>query len=140
MVSRYTDRGDAVTLANRVLNFVGREAFELEGGLSVPCTCSIGWAVFPWFEQEAEAVAHTEVLRLADTALYQAKKAGRNQAVGLLPISKEPASDAKAIRGKKGHLAEQLSARTVTTPGPSLHGGVAEGRGPVKVVPVTQEV
>ena len=67
VASRYTDRGDAVTLASRVLNFVGREPFELDGGLSIPCTCSIGWAVFPWFEHAAETVPYGEVLRLADS-------------------------------------------------------------------------
>ena len=140
VASRYTDRGDAATLASRVLNFVGREPFELEDGLSVPCTCSIGWAVFPWFEHEAEAVPYTEVLRLADSALYQAKKAGRNQAVGLLPTCKEPTGDAKTFGGgKHSRLAEQLSARTVTTPGPSQH-GCAEGRGSVRVIPAIQEI
>ena len=113
----------------RVLNFVGREPFELDGGLSIPCTCSIGWAVFPWYENAAEAVPYTEVLRLADSALYQAKKAGRNQAVGLLPTGKEAGCGSEEHGGgKHSRLAEQLSARTVTTPGPSSQGGFAEGR------------
>jgi diguanylate cyclase (GGDEF)-like protein len=141
VASRYTDRGDAVTLASRVLSFVGREPFELEGGLSIPCTCSIGWAVFPWFEHDAEAIPCTEVLRLADSALYQAKKAGRNQAVGLLPKCKEPASDAKNTGGgKHNRLAEQLSARTVTTSGPIQQGNPANGRSPMQAIPVTQEI
>jgi diguanylate cyclase (GGDEF)-like protein len=141
VVSRYTDRGDSATLATRVLNFVGREAFEIEGCVSVPCTCSIGWAVFPWYEDDAEAVPYTDVLRLADEALYQAKKAGRNQAVGLLPTRKEPVSGSKSSSGhKQDRLAEQLAARTVTTPGPVQQGYPAAGRASAKAVPATQGV
>jgi diguanylate cyclase (GGDEF)-like protein len=141
VVSRYTDRGDAATLALRVLNFVGREPFELEGCVSIPCTCSIGWAVFPWYESDAEAIAYTEVLRLADEALYQAKKAGRNQAVGLLPTRKEPASGAKSPSGgKSDRMAEQLAARTVITPGPAQPGDPASGPIPAKAIPATQGI
>jgi diguanylate cyclase (GGDEF)-like protein len=140
VTSRYTDRNDAVTLANRVLSFVGRDPFELEGCVSIPCTCSIGWAVFPWYENDAEAIPYTEVVRLADEALYQAKKAGRNQAVGMLPTRKEPAAGAKSTGGgKNDRLAEQLAARTVTTPGPEQQ-DFAKGLSPTKVIPATLEI
>jgi diguanylate cyclase (GGDEF)-like protein len=136
VASRYTDRGDSATLANRVLNFVGREPFGIEGSFSIPCTCSIGWAVFPWFEDNAEAVPHTEVLRLADSALYQAKKAGRNQAVGLLPTQKEPTSVAKSGGGREHDgVAEQLAARTVTVPGPVQSAEPEKAQRPLQVSP-----
>jgi diguanylate cyclase (GGDEF)-like protein len=135
VASRYTDRGDGATLANRVLNFVGREPFEIEGCVSIPCTCSIGWAVFPWYENDAEAVPYTEVLRLADEALYQAKKAGRDQAVGLLPT--QPAAGTKKMR-KGESLAEQLSARVVRTP--RLPNATGASREPIKAIPATQGV
>jgi diguanylate cyclase (GGDEF)-like protein len=139
VVSRYTDREDSATLAKRVLNFVGRELFELEGCVSIPCTCSIGWAVFPWHESDAEAVQYGEILRLADEALYQAKKAGRNQAVGLLPTGKAPATDAgQTGTSKSDTLTEQLGARTVFTPGPQGH---AEKKlTPRKAIPATQGI
>src|SRR5579863_1557331 len=138
VASRYTNREDAATLANRVLNFVGREPFDIEGCVSIPCTCSIGWAVFPWFELDAGAIPYTEVLRLADAALYQAKKAGRNQAVGLLPTRKEPMPGAKKTSGSEhDRLAEQMSARTVITPGPAQQGD-SEKAQTVKAIPATQ--
>lgn len=140
VASRYTNREDSATLANRVLSFVGQEPFEIEGCVSIPCTCSIGWAVFPWYEDDAESIPCAEVLRLADEALYQAKKAGRNQAVGLLPTCKEPASGTQDSRGgKHDRLAEQLSARTVRTPGPARQDS-AKGLSSVKVTPATQGI
>ncbi|MFZ0285048.1 MAG: GGDEF domain-containing protein [Terriglobales bacterium] len=139
VASRYTNREDSATLANRVLNFVGRDPFELEGCVSIPCTCSIGWAVFPWYEDEAGAIAYTEVLRLADEALYQAKKGGRNQAVGVLPTLKKPASDATAGRSSNpDRLADQLAARTVRTPGPVRPGEPASGHSLARAIPATQ--
>lgn len=141
VISRYTDREDSATLAKRVLSLVGQEPFELEGCVSIPCTCSIGWAVFPWYENAAEAIAYTEVLRLADEALYQAKKAGRNQAVGLLPTLKAPAVGAnKVSQGKHDRLSEQLAARTVTTPGPVRQVDPAEGQSSLRVIPATHEI
>jgi diguanylate cyclase (GGDEF)-like protein len=136
VASRYTNRGDSATLAARVLNFVGRDPFEIEGSASIRCTCSIGWAVFPWFEDQAEAVSHEEVIRLADWALYQAKKAGRNQAVGLLPTRRQPVSDAvETGRIEPDHLAGKLAARTVTIPGPVPQGDSPKEHSPIRVVP-----
>jgi len=119
VASRYTEREEALNLPTRVLHSVGAEAIELEDGISVRCTCSIGWAVFPWFVRAPEAVSYEEVLRLADHALYEAKKAGKNQATGMLPGREEPASAMGAtLGGKHDRFAEHLSAKTVTIAGP----------------------
>ena len=120
VVSRYTDREEAAHLAKRVLNALATEPFEIESCVSLRCTCSIGWAVFPWFIREPARVAYDEVLRLADTALYEAEKAGRNQAVGLLPTREELTSAEDAVpSGKGARLEEQLAARTVQIAGPA---------------------
>jgi diguanylate cyclase (GGDEF)-like protein len=119
VISRYTDRDEASHLAKRVLNAMASEPFEIEGCLNMQCTCSVGWAVFPWYVREPKAVPYDEVLRLADSALYDAKKGGRNQAVGLLPTREEPATVSEAtLAGKGGRLQEQLFARTMNVPGP----------------------
>lgn len=51
-------------------------------------TCSIGWAAFPWLENDLEAVNYERVLKFADRALYRAKKAGKDQAIGMIPSGK----------------------------------------------------
>jgi diguanylate cyclase (GGDEF)-like protein len=82
VVSRHSNRDEAETLAVRVLDSVGKESFRLTCGQSIHRTCSIGWAVFPWFPAQPEAMDYQEILRLADNALYEAKHEGRNRAIG----------------------------------------------------------
>jgi diguanylate cyclase (GGDEF)-like protein len=86
VVSRFCERKEAATLAARVLSAVAGEPFKVKGaGLSLHRTVSIGWAAFPWNIASPVDVSYEEVLALADRALYKAKNAGRNQAIGALP-------------------------------------------------------
>jgi diguanylate cyclase (GGDEF)-like protein len=118
VVSRYTDRNDCAILAARVLKFVGGQPFDLGDGAKVDCTCSIGWAVFPWYVRGPETVAYGDILRLTDCALYEAKKAGKNQAVGMLPSCEDPL-DSRNMTRTTENLAEQLATRSVRTLGPA---------------------
>jgi len=114
VLSRYTDRTDSESLAARVLGALGDEPFRLNCGASIRITCSIGWAVFPWFVHEPDAVPYEEVLRLADSALYEAKKAGRNRGVGMLPTPEHHKIKAGELGTREARLAEQLSAQMIT--------------------------
>jgi diguanylate cyclase (GGDEF)-like protein len=90
ILSRYTDRREAKTLSARVLAAVGNTPFVLASPNETICrTCSIGWAAFPWLPNHPEVVDYERVLNLADRALREAKKAGKNRAVGLLPAGDE---------------------------------------------------
>jgi len=84
VVSRCTDRKQAGILANRILNAFRAKPFQIDAE-QTPQTCSIGWAAFPWFEDDVRAMNYEGVLKYADRALYRAKKAGKNQAVGMVP-------------------------------------------------------
>ncbi len=87
------DPEQAGRLAERLLAAVGGAPFELDtgsAGTTVARTCSAGWAPFPWLPEEPGALTFEQVLALADAALYAAKRAGRNRAVGVLPLPGAP--------------------------------------------------
>ncbi|MGB8886502.1 MAG: GGDEF domain-containing protein [Candidatus Korobacteraceae bacterium] len=86
IVSRYADRREAEVLALRILLAVGASHIAVQGdGIAVLQTCSIGWAAFPWHPDDPKAVSIEVVLSLADRGAYEAKAAGRNRAIGVLP-------------------------------------------------------
>jgi len=116
VVSRYTNREEAETLASRVLHSVGTEPFRLKNGRGIRRTCSLGWAAFPWFTTAPDKVDYREVLRLADHALYQAKNAGRNRAIGLLADTDPAAATRRYALDQDAH--PELPTRTLITFGP----------------------
>jgi len=114
ILSRYTDRREAETLASRVLAAVGSSPFTLAcSGESVHRTCSIGWAAFPWKLSDAAAIHYEDVLSLADRALNQAKHSGKNRSVGLID-GNGPLPEAQRGRVPVDHY----SVCTFTTVGP----------------------
>jgi len=128
VVSRYTNRDEAGTLAARVLEAIGSEVFTVSGGKQIRRTCSIGWSVFPWFVHVPEIVRYDKVLQLADAALYEAKKSGRNQAIGMLPSDDHlPGS---LDLGSGGSLTETLRTKTVHTQGPTIPVAADAGTSP----------
>jgi diguanylate cyclase (GGDEF)-like protein len=88
IVSRYTDRREAELLAQRVLAAVADTPFALNRpDETISRTCSLGWAAFPWFADDPRAIGYDEVLTLADRGLNQAKQAGKNRAIGMMPAT-----------------------------------------------------
>jgi diguanylate cyclase (GGDEF)-like protein len=85
IVSRSADRRKADTLALRVMQAVRGEPFAVNSSQRIRRTCSIGWAAFPWSEDDVTAMGYEEVLNRADRALGHAKRAGKDQVVGVNP-------------------------------------------------------
>ncbi len=71
-----TDGEAALRLAERLRRAIAALAFSF-GGNKIPLTLSLGVASFP----ELHIKTASELLLLADEALYEAKKRGRNQAL-----------------------------------------------------------
>jgi diguanylate cyclase (GGDEF)-like protein len=86
VVSRVTDRKQAGVLAERVLEAVREKPFDVGASEQVSLTCSIGWAAFPWLDDDVEAMGYEAILKFADRGLYRAKKAGKDRAIGMTPI------------------------------------------------------
>jgi diguanylate cyclase (GGDEF)-like protein len=123
VVSRFTDRRQAAILADRVLDAFRAKPFAVGEDAVVHQTCSIGWAAFPWIEKDPGAVNYEGVLKYADRGLYRAKKAGKDQAVGMSPSreslnpEEEPFLDPLQTRKPKSHPAEQPAIPIIETLG-----------------------
>ncbi len=85
VVCRDAQRGDAERLARRILETIGKQAYDAGGGREARLTCSIGWAAFPWLTVNASSRSYEEVLTIVDRARHRAKEEGKNRAVGALP-------------------------------------------------------
>ncbi|MBZ5680935.1 MAG: GGDEF domain-containing protein [Acidobacteriia bacterium] len=116
IVSRYTDRRDATILAARVLAAVADTPFVLyQPDETIYRTCSIGWAAFPWLPKDPEAIDYDEVLSLADQGLRQAKRSGKNRAVGMVPAARTTPNSATPDTPRSN----QLPADALAVAGPS---------------------
>jgi diguanylate cyclase (GGDEF)-like protein len=72
-----TDKESAAVLAQRLCEVVARTPFPgYPGGPPVRCTVSIGVASYP-----EDALTVSDLIAAADTALYRAKRFGKNRVV-----------------------------------------------------------
>ena len=83
LVARATHAGEGAVLAERLRGVVAEQAFDIGDGKSLPVTCSVGFASFPFYAGEPRLANWSEVTRLADQALYVAKEGGRNRWAGI---------------------------------------------------------
>ncbi len=67
---------NASVLAERLRSMVEQAQFQFDGRL-IPVTISIGVAAYPY----ASVQNGTELIGIADEALYEAKRTGRNRVV-----------------------------------------------------------
>ncbi|MBY0234617.1 MAG: diguanylate cyclase, partial [Burkholderiaceae bacterium] len=96
IVARESSRAHAAELAARACAAVAAQPFRLDDGRLLSKTCSLGFACFPLAPGAPTALDWTQVINLADAALYQVKRGGRNGWLGAISCAGEDAAAVKA--------------------------------------------
>ncbi|HEY1089847.1 MAG TPA: GGDEF domain-containing protein, partial [Burkholderiaceae bacterium] len=94
-VARASTRSHAAELAERVRAAIAGTPFVLADGRQTLQTCSIGYACLPLMPGTPRAQGWEAAVELADAALFDAKRAGRNTWVGATRLNNE--QDAAAL-------------------------------------------
>jgi diguanylate cyclase (GGDEF)-like protein len=85
LVARDQNGDRLAELAERVRSSVAQHVFDIGEGRVVRTSCSIGFACYPFFREQLDALSWEQVVSVADRALYVAKASGRNTWVGFHP-------------------------------------------------------
>jgi diguanylate cyclase (GGDEF)-like protein len=83
IIARNSRPGDAAVLSERIRKRVEAAPFAFTDDQRIRLSCSIGFASWPFFKHEPDALGWQEVLGLADRCLYLAKNSGRNAWLGI---------------------------------------------------------
>ena len=84
MIGRFTHRGAASISAERLRRAVESCVLDAGDGRTLQCTCSVGFASYPFLRRDPRALGWEQVIALADDGLYVAKTRGRNQWIGVV--------------------------------------------------------
>ena len=96
VVARATARAHAIELAERARAAIGEVPFELDDGMRLTKTCSVGFSCFPLSPEFPRALTWDAAVRLADACLYAVKKGGRNGWMGVLGVRATSLSELQA--------------------------------------------
>jgi diguanylate cyclase (GGDEF)-like protein len=124
LVARFIDRRQGAALAEKIRAAIAAHAFVLPGGLLLRKTISIGFASYPYCPGLPGASTLDTLQRMADTALYAAKRGWRDAWVGVEPSRRagDGVSDGAGNDGAAG--AEQAVQRFLA----DAHAAVAAGQ------------
>ena len=86
VIAKQAKPGESEALAERIRSKIANHNFMLADGQMVRTTCSIGFAAFPLFRAQAEDADLDQILTLADSLMYEAKRQ-RNAWAGMLSPS-----------------------------------------------------
>ena len=82
-LNRHRDEGEK--LARQIVEEIRKTTVELDSGVLIDPTASVGWSVYPFYRERTELFNMDFVLGVADRALYLAKENKRNCSIGYLP-------------------------------------------------------
>ena len=85
VIARQVCRAELTHLPERIRARFATHEFDLGNGQTLKRSCSLGFALYPFFATAPQHIGWEQVLGLADQCLYAAKRGGRNAWVGLLP-------------------------------------------------------
>ncbi|WP_343817836.1 diguanylate cyclase [Colwellia asteriadis] len=84
IVARYVNRYKINAVIERFRKAVATHTFVLNNTKSIHCSCSIGFASYPFSQHHPKLFTWEQVIDIADIALYSAKENQRDAWVGLL--------------------------------------------------------
>ena len=84
VVARFVCRKNAAVMAERIRAAVENHDFDIGEGRTIKKTCSLGFAIYPFLTEHPEQLSWSQVVDIADLALYAAKNTSRNASVGLI--------------------------------------------------------
>lgn len=86
VIAKQAKPGESEALAERIRAKIAEHNFMLADGQIVRTTCSIGFAAFPLFRAQVDDADLDQILTLADSLMYEAKRQ-RNAWAGMLSPS-----------------------------------------------------
>ncbi len=119
VVARATARSHATELAERARAAIGDVPFELDDGMRLTKTCSVGFACFPLSPEFPRALTWDAAVKLADACLYAVKKGGRNGWIGVLGVQATSLAELEAATNEP-LVAGVRSGRLVVAHSPGL--------------------
>ena len=115
VLARATHRDDAKVVAERIRKAVAQRPFILADGTALDKTCSIGFACFPFVQEEPRLLSWSEVVELADQSLYLVKRSGRDAWAGIYSTGETQFNDLFArVMNQLDPLITDGEARLVT--------------------------
>jgi diguanylate cyclase (GGDEF)-like protein len=90
LICRNTGTGGAEHLARKILHSIARTPISLGNGTEASVGCSIGFAFFPFVHDRPGSPSWEAVQMMADSAMYEAKRSGKNRWVGIFHETDRP--------------------------------------------------